>query len=143
MTYDKVLRSLDELVSIHKELIDSSNKTTENIKVGKVDELQDQIMHERKLSLKLEQAEEKRQAVVEAWFSANDIQSDEMTITEMLANIVDEEKQIQLASVTTKLTEAITTLKRSEQLNRELLEQSMQFVQMSLQLLSPDRKSTR
>src|SRR5690625_4047349 len=80
MTYEKVLRSLEELVSIHQELIEISQKKTEHIKVGKVDELQDEILHERKLSLKLEQAEEKRQAVVEAWFSANDIQSDEMTI---------------------------------------------------------------
>lgn len=137
MTLDEVIHSLKALVDIHHELIDVSNQKTEEIKVGNVERLQDKVLQERRLVLKLEQAERKRQQVVERWFSAQNITEEEKTISTMLTMLSEEEEQSELASVTTDLTEAITTLKRTEQLNRELLEQSMQFVQMSLSLLSP------
>ncbi len=63
--------------------------------------------------------------------------TEEMTITNMLNMLSNNDDQKALLAVTTELTESITKLKRLEQLNRELLEQSMQFVQMSLNMLNP------
>lgn len=137
MTFEKVVQSLTKLVDIHQQLISLSEEKTEFIKAGKVEELQNKLLQERKLVLQLEQAEAERQKVISSWFEERGLTEEEKTITSMLAAIDDEEQQAELAAVTTELTEAVTTLKRSEHLNRELLEQSMQFVQMSLHLLNP------
>lgn len=137
MTFEKVVQSLTKLVDTHQQLISLSEEKTEFIKAGKVEELQNKLLQERKLVLQLEQAEAERQKVISSWFEERGLTEEEKTITSMLAAIDDEEQQAELAAVTTELTEAVTTLKRSEHLNRELLEQSMQFVQMSLHLLNP------
>jgi len=137
MAFESVVRSLRKLVELHQQLINISEQKTDLIKEGKVEKLQEKILQERKLVLQLEQYEKERQALVESWFISKDLTTEDMTISSILLNLESEKQQNKLASVTTELTEAITDLKRSEQLNRELLEQSMQFVQMSLHLLSP------
>lgn len=137
MAFESVVRSLRKLVDLHQQLINISEQKTDLIKEGKVEKLQEKILQERKLVLQLEQYEKERQALVESWFISKDLTTEDMTISSILLNLDNEKQQNKLASVATELTEAITHLKRSEQLNRELLEQSMQFVQMSLHLLSP------
>lgn len=137
MAFESVVRSLRKLVELHQQLINISEQKTDLIKEGKVEKLQEKILQERKLVLQLEQYEKERQALVESWFISKDLTTEDMTISSILLNLDNEKQQNKLASVATELTEAITDLKRSEQLNRELLEQSMQFVQMSLHLLSP------
>lgn len=140
MLFEKVVHSLEELVATHHKLIDLSEEKTELIKDGKVDELQAKVLAERKLVLQLEQEEKNRHEIVKAWFSSSGKDTKEQTITSMLTMLEDEEDQSRLAETTRELTEAIVKLKRSEQLNQELLEQSMQFVQMSLHLLNPTLK---
>lgn len=137
MSIAPIIAALENLVQIHHELVHISEEKTELIKSGRVDAFQKKILAERKLVLSLEQAERKRLEVVEQWFNNHNKSIDEKTITNMLEMIRDEEDKTRLATVTTELTETITNLKRHEQLNRDLLEQSMQFVQMSLNMLSP------
>ena len=49
--------------------------------------------------------------------------------------MLKDKKQLEASAV--KLTEALIALKQQEQLNIALIQQSMQFVQLSLDLLSP------
>lgn len=137
MSVNNIVNALEDLVEIHHQLAKISEEKTTLIKEGRIDEFQQLILTERKRILTLEQAETKRQKAVEQWFYGQGRLNEEMTITNMLELITDEQDQTSLATVATQLTEAITSLKRQEQLNQELLEQSMQFVQMSLNMLSP------
>lgn len=137
MAIKAVQTALENLVNIHHDLIQISEEKTEFVKEGQIDKFQKLLLAERKQVLRLDQAEEKRQEAVEQWFENDNKQDENRTITRMLELITDEQEQTDLAAITTDLTEAVTTLKRQEQLNRELLEQSMQFVQMSLNMLSP------
>lgn len=137
MSVSNIVNALEDLVEIHHQLAKISEEKTTLIKEGRIDEFQQLILTERKRILTLEQAETKRQKAVEQWFYGQGRLNEEMTITNMLELITDEQDQTSLATVATQLTEAITSLKRQEQLNQELLEQSMQFVQMSLNMLSP------
>lgn len=137
MTLHQVVLTLEDLVGIHHELLQISKEKTTFVTKGEVDEFQKLLLKERKLILRLEKAEKARQEAVEQWFSDKDDSIEHKTITHMLDLITDQQEQTMLANITTDLTEAITTLKRQEQLNHDLLEQSMQFVQMSLNMLSP------
>mgnify|MGYP001945285625 CR=1 FL=1 len=125
---------------MHERLLDCSKEKTEVIKEGSAEKLQALLAKEHQLIRLLEQTEQKRQELVENWFSQQRLpKTEERTITNMLEIIhrSDPELATKLESLTVDLTEKITELKNQEQLNRALIEQSMMFIQMSLNLLSP------
>lgn len=137
MSVQAIIQSLINLLQIHEELIEISKQKTEIIKEGSTEKLQKIVITEYKQVQKLEQAELKRHEAVKKWFIETDNQKKEMTITQMLNVITDEAEKDRLGEITLQLTKAITELKRQEQLNEELLQQSLQFVQVSLNAINP------
>jgi len=129
--------SLQELTMIHEELLKGSKRKTDIIKEGSTEKIQAILAEERKYIKILEQSEEKRQKEVEKWYTAKQLPLEDMTITNMLEVLTDKEAQQELEQLTIELTKTITQLKQQEQLNQALIQQSMQFVQLSLDMLSP------
>lgn len=138
---NEIIKSLENLVALHDELLQFSERKTEIIKEGSIEKLQKVIVKERKLVRQVEQAEKERSSLVEAWYVANNLPLEEATVTDMLEKTTDKIETAALEEVTIKLTKAITNLKANEQLNMALINQSMQFVQVSLDLLSPSLKN--
>ncbi|MBP2078907.1 flagellar protein FlgN [Oceanobacillus polygoni] len=141
MSADTIRQSLKELVQIHTDLLATSEEKTRIVKEGSIENLQTLLVKERKLLRLSEQAEKKRQQSVSDWCEANRISNEDATITTILKHILSETEQVKLESIATQLTELITKLKQQEQLNQALISQSMQFVQLSLDLMSPTLKS--
>lgn len=134
----KILHEImQQLVILHQELIQISNKKTEEIKQGNMDELSKTLMQERKLIQAITQAEAKRQEIVDEFFMKVHANVEEKTMTMLLAHIDDNKDKQQLENVVGLLVEAIVELKQVEQLNQELMIQSMQYVQLSLDMLQP------
>lgn len=136
-----VIQSLEQLIEMHRHLIDISKKKTDVLIKGSTEELQKLIIQEHKQIQLLENEEIKRVQAVEKWFRTNNLLDIEMTITNMLDHLEDEKEKIELENQTVALTTSMATLKQQEQLNQSLLQQSMQFVQMNLDLLSPSIKN--
>ncbi|MFD1849024.1 flagellar protein FlgN [Oceanobacillus bengalensis] len=132
-----IIQSLEQLVLMHEELLNVSKEKTEVIKEGSVEKLQAILAKERKQIRKVEQVEDKRRVIVEEWFTSRNLSLEDMTISRILDGLEEEADKETIAAVTTKLTEVITALKQQEQLNQTLLNQSMQFVQLSLDVLQP------
>lgn len=141
MSIKTINESLHALTVIHEELLKVSERKTDVIKEGSTDKLQAVLAEERKYIKILEQAEQKRQKAVEEWYTDKRLPRENMTITNMLEILTDEQEQQELEHMTIKLTKAITQLKQQEQLNQSLIQQSMQFVQLSLDMLNPTIQS--
>lgn len=137
----EIIQSLEDLVKIHEELLKSSEEKTEIVKEGSVEKLQALLVKERKLVRKAEQAEKDRQAHVESWYSKQQLATEEASVTNILEQLDNEQEKNALEQVTIDLTKVITSLKAQENLNLALINQSMQFVQVSLDLLSPTLKN--
>ncbi len=129
--------TMKHLVVLHKDLIQLSNKKTEEIKQGDMEQLSKTLMDERKHIQAITQTEEKRQALVEDFFMKVNPDVEEKTVTTLLAHIDNNEYKQQLEDVVALLIDAIVQLRQVEQLNQELMAQSMQFVQLSLDMLQP------
>ncbi len=138
MSIHPIVRTLEKLISIHKELCHVSKEKTEILIEGSTEKLQHLIAKERKYLQLLEQFEEKRQRDVEKWFEAHQFTTEEKTVTKMLELLNDETEKQELEEVTIELTNMITTLKQQEQLNQELLRQSLQLVQLTLDMIQPN-----
>src|SRR5699024_2560937 len=95
------------------------------------------LIKERKVMQSIERTEEKRMEEVNKWFTDQGLPLENATITEMLNKLSNENEKKSLEKVTVNLTELIVKIKQQEQLNEALLKQSMQFVQLSLDMLHP------
>ncbi|WP_245843942.1 flagellar protein FlgN [Oceanobacillus rekensis] len=134
-------QSLEQLVRIHEDLLAVSIDKTSKVKDGSIDDLQALLVKERKLIRLSEQAEGNRQHTVRAWCEKNGMALEDATITNILQHVTDKAEQVKMEKAAIKLTDVITKLKQQEQLNQVLISQSMQFVQLSLDLMSPTLKS--
>jgi len=132
-----IINILKNLVKAQKGLLEISIQKTEEIKAGHVDQLQATLIKERKTLHNIEQIETKRIEAVNQWFVEYSLPLEQATITEMLENLTNEHDKSELEVVATDLTETILKLKQQEQINQALIQQSMQFVQLSLDVLSP------
>jgi flagellar biosynthesis/type III secretory pathway chaperone len=141
VSVNSIIEKLEKLVDMHNQLIQLSLDKTTIVKNGEVDKLQPLLVIERKLVQQLEKAEEARKKDVDEWFASRGLPQEDATITNMLNHLQDEEEQNALETSAVRLMEAIIALKQQEQLNIALIQQSMQFVQLSMDLLSPSLTS--
>jgi len=111
------------------------------IKEGKMDDLSKLLIMERKYIQTVSQLEEKRQEVIDQFITSTNLELPEKTVTELLNHLQDETDKEQLEKSVVSLVEVIVQLKETEQLNQELVQQSMQFVQVSLDMLQPSSKN--
>lgn len=137
MSVETIIQSLERLLKIHEDLVSISQQKTEIVKEGSIEKLQSLLVKERKTVRVIEQAEAKRKAEVEEWFSERKLSLDDATITGMLEILDDQGESEKLEKATVALTEVITRLIQQEQLNHQLINQSMQFVQLSLDTMNP------
>ena len=126
---------------MHEELLDASNEKTEQIKQGNMEELTKLLMEERKLIQTIEQLETERQKQVENVFSHFGIETSNQTVSELVTYIENESEKNLLDEVVAALVRVMAELKRVEQLNNSLIQQSMQFVHLSLDMLQPSAQS--
>ncbi|GIO23870.1 flagellar protein FlgN [Oceanobacillus sp. J11TS1] len=136
----QLTQAMNDLTATHKELLELSKQKTEALTNNKLDEFQALLLQQPKLVRKLEAQEAKRQEIVESWNERQSPSANDLTITEIL-NRLDEEEQKTVEASAIALTDAITDLKRQEQLNKALLEESMKFVQLSMELINPSMQS--
>lgn len=141
MSIERILQSLLALIDIHHALHEQSQKKTDVLKKGTTEDLQKILTEEQTLIRKLEQAEEKREKVVDDWFTSNHLKEEERTLTRLLELLPKDENKYQLEQAAIDLTKAMAKLRDSEQLNQALLQQSMHFIQASLNMLQPTLQS--
>ena len=133
----ELYEAMQRLVDLHVDLVEISQNKTEEIKQGDMEKLSKLLMQERKQVQLISQKESERQELVEKFFVEKNAQNEEQTMTNLLAFIDDETEKVEFEKVMSALIDAIVELREIEQLNKELMEQSMQLVQLSLDMLQP------
>ena len=138
MPINAILSALEGLVQLHESLLQLSIKKTEQLKKGKIDELQDILTSEQKHIQAIDKLEAQRLKAVDEWAEQVQLgESDEKNVTFILAHLSDQTERHELEKLSTQLAETLVELKAQEGLNQELTQQSLQFVQMNLAMLSP------
>lgn len=132
MSAELLISIMDKLYKLHRSLYEIAIRKTEIIKIGDIDSL-NKVMKEENAHLaairKLE--EERKKATVSICNG-----QENPTVTDCIAKLNGQNKDA-LLKVTEKLAEMIVDLKERNYLNQQLVHQSLQFVQVSLNLLRP------
>lgn len=138
MSVQSIISILDKLEKMHKSLLEHAYKKTELVKKGDMQELDNMLKIEQSHVAAIETLEQQRQKIVTDYFRAKGIaHSDIPTVADVIEAASKEEERQQLQAVRDRLMETIEELKRQNDLNQKLVFQSLQFVNMSLDLMRP------
>ncbi|NIK12498.1 flagellar protein FlgN [Alkalibacillus almallahensis] len=136
MSIDAIIEKLEKIQQLNESLLQLSKDKTEQLKQNNLETFNQMLIKERKHAQALDQIETKRVEETEAWFQEKGI-SDERTISNLIQTVDDPEKKAYLEALYEKLVYTLADLKQQEQLNRDLTEQSLQYVELTLDMLQP------
>ncbi|MCQ6277133.1 flagellar protein FlgN [Bacillus sp. V3B] len=137
MLTKNIITSLEKLISLHEELFDKSKIKTEIIKKGDVEALKS-ITNDERNDLKLIHAAQKDlMSDAKNFLQYHSISIDQPTLRDCLQHVKEQDQQT-LTTLQLQLVEKVSLFKKQNDLNQQLLEQSLAFVQMSIDLLTPD-----
>lgn len=137
MAFTELIQSIDRLIQSHEQLLACTEEKTDVLVEGKTGELERVLLQEQKLIKRIEKEELLRMTATERYVKELGLAETDNHITKLLESTTDSVKQSELEQKTVKLVEVITELKRREAMNKELLVQSLQFVQLSLNTMRP------
>lgn len=138
MSIEKILQALDKLEVLHKSLLEIAYKKTEVIKIGDMDSLNQLLKDEQAHIAGISLLEQQRQLEVTDYLRAKGIAPiDNPTVAHVIDAAETLEEKEQLKSARNKLLLALETLKFQNDLNQKLTLHSLQFVNMTLDMLRP------
>ncbi|MFB1049915.1 flagellar protein FlgN [Paraliobacillus sp. JSM ZJ581] len=137
MPLQTIQHTLANLVQLHLSLYALSVQKTEALKTGDIEQLQELLKNEKKHVKAINETEQQRVEQTKEWARVNEFSEELVTVTTMLEHLEDEEASQKLEQTTTALTETLVKLKQQEALNQQLTQQSLQFVQLSMDMIVP------
>lgn len=138
MSIDPLLSIMDKLEKMHNSLLKLSYHKTELIKVGDMAGLDQVIKDEQTHVAAISQLEQLRQKTVTDYLGAKGIAlTGQATVADVMEAADDSQEKEKLEEVRKRLLLVIGQLKKQNDLNQQMIFQSLQFVNMTLDLLRP------
>ncbi|MCM3040943.1 flagellar protein FlgN [Paenibacillus motobuensis] len=140
-----LIGSLDDLSEQYDVLLDIMQQKKAAIIANNYDDLVQVLSRESKLVKGIQSREEQIQSSAQQFLQSKGIKSRlELTITDILRLVFDPEEKRKLASSQQRINGQLEKLKQANELNQELIGQSLQFIEFSLNLMSGgfDEEST-
>ncbi|WAA09785.1 flagellar protein FlgN [Fervidibacillus albus] len=133
MKYNGLIRILDKELQIYEQLYELTIKKVEIIKKGKIEALNEFMKKEQKLVTNMQMMENERHKELKRLYPA---ETELVTISRCIRDAEGKEKAI-LQNVYERLSQILQRTKQQNELNQQLLVNSLQFVNFSLQLFHP------
>lgn len=140
MSAAPIIADLTKLLVLQEDLYDKCKKKTEVIKVGDVEGLKSLLTKERKLMTSIASVQKDFLHQSQKFLHHHGIAIEAPKLSDCLQKANDEERQA-LTTLQTRIVNKAEQVKKQNELNQQLLKQSLAFVQMSLDLLTPDISS--
>ncbi|RFU63951.1 flagellar protein FlgN [Peribacillus glennii] len=139
MSAEKIVASLEKLVKLHQSLNILANKKTEIVKLGDTEALNQLLVDEQKHIKAIDMTEKERQSAVTAFLQSKGQPAEPSTITRVieLSSLTEAEALNRLKD---ELIEEAVKLKEQNHLNQQLIYQSLQFVNITLDMLRPQNQ---
>ncbi|PWA12628.1 hypothetical protein DCC39_05245 [Pueribacillus theae] len=137
MTAQNIIQSLAMLLKIQQQLNDLTIEKTEFLKQNEIKKLEELLKAEEKQIKLLGKADENRQKAVEDFLNRKGIVIEDVTLSSLYPFMEENDREI-IRKLHAKLSEEIIKMKEQNELNQQLTKQSLQFVNASLEMLSPE-----
>lgn len=131
MSAQTIITVLEKLITLHKSLSQLADKKTTIIKEGNADALTALLIEEQKHVKAITQLENEREQAVLTFMSGKKFTLDEVI------EVAEPTEANTLQRLKEELLNEVMKLKQQNELNQQLLITSLQFVNLSLDLLQP------
>ncbi|MDO7906561.1 flagellar protein FlgN [Paenibacillus sp. JX-17] len=136
MALDVMMNLMEQLDTIHRSMIDLGQVKKKAIIANDVDRLIQLLNQETKLVKQIEQLEEQRIKASYQFLQDRGIKSQlNLNVTELSRLVFDPEDKQRLLHIQSRLSHTLDELKEINELNQKLLEQSLAFIDYSLDVL--------
>lgn len=137
MSIDDLIQIMEKLNAVYNEMLDIADLKRQAIIDNQVEDLV-QIMNRESKGMKwIEQLETQRQEFVSAYLRDRGVKSQlELTMTELSRLVFDQTDKSRLLDIQSRLSETLHKLKLKNELNQQLIMQSLEFIDLSLDLLT-------
>ncbi|MCQ6278691.1 flagellar protein FlgN [Bacillus sp. EB600] len=132
MSAEKLTITMEKLLKLHKSLYELAQKKTDIVKKADMDALNQMIKDEQAHIAAINILESDRQKVAAALVSGT-----EKPTMEDCLHAVDDGQREALDRLRTDLVGVISQIRQRNDLNQEMIYQSLQFVNLSLNLVAP------
>jgi hypothetical protein len=137
MVAGNLIQTLQKLLQLHQNLYKVTLQKTESLKSEKVEELKELLKKEQMFVQAIKQIEAERIEITSKFLG----RSEELTLSACIEKADAEEKET-LQRIANDFNETMDKLKAAIQVNRELTQQALQFVSLSLDMLMPQESIT-
>ncbi|QCR31491.1 flagellar protein FlgN [Lysinibacillus sp. SGAir0095] len=138
MSVQSIISILERLEKMHKSLLELSFHKTELVKKGDMEGLDTIIKNEQSHVAAIEVLEKQRQQMVTDYLRAKGIAlADTPTVADVIEAAESDNERKRLEDIRNELMSVIADLSKQNDLNQKLVFQSLQFVNMSLDMLRP------
>jgi len=137
MSAESLVSTLKKILILHQNLFKLSERKKEILKKGDIDALNEQMKEEQKYILAIKQMENERMTIVDKWLGPR-IQ--EKTLSKCI-EVAEDPIRSELIELQEDLLKVTQELKAVNELNQQLTHQSLQYVNMSLDMLLPQEQT--
>ncbi|RAP73938.1 flagellar protein FlgN [Paenibacillus montanisoli] len=131
-----IIATLEQQADVYSQLLALAKEKTPYLVHNQVDRLNAAIQKERKLLKTAEELEQQRMRLSGQYFtSLNMLRYKGGKISEMIRTVTSPQDKIRLTIVHTELTGLLDELQKVNQLNQQLIEQSLKFIDYSIDLM--------
>ncbi len=123
---------MQKLLTFHRGLLQLAEQKTEAIKKSDISTLQQMMTKEQKYVMAIRQLESERMSLLSHM-------SEERTVSRY-AEQLEEKERTKLLQLANELRDTIARLKAQNELNMQLLQQSLQFIHFTLDLMIPNEQ---
>lgn len=132
-----IIDCLEKLINVHHNFLQFADEKTEYVKKGDISHLRALMQKEAVLLKQLQRLEEERTRLVHYYMGKKGLVTEGGTISEMLPHVSKEEGE-ELLTLQKQLLTIIKQLKEKNELNQQLLQDSLRFVNLSLDVIQPE-----
>ena len=131
------MSNLEKTYRLNESLLQLSTKKTDILKKGDFDALNELTANEQKHIQAIEQLEKQREKLLSELVKTSG--NPTVTLSDCLELVNDTERE-KLNEFKEKLTQQLKELQNRNDLNEQLIQQSLQFIQVSLNLFRPQQE---
>lgn len=132
--FDELNEVLLEELNVYKEMLEVTNKKTEVITAGHVKDLDKITQLENTIIINIGKLEDKREKVVENIRKQLGLQ-EELNMTNIMEHL-DKQAANDIEIIKSQLLDTLNKLKEKNQLNNVLIQDSLEFINLNIELLT-------
>nr|WP_175476070.1 flagellar protein FlgN [Evansella caseinilytica] len=136
---EEFIQIFNEITEVHEAIYAAAVRKQEGIVTGEMSKLEEVLKEESALIQQLRKLENTRQHLVQRYVEEKGLETENITMEKLLP-FFPEAEQEELYDRQQQLLQIIGKLKEQNELNQQLLEDSLSFVTMSLDAFTPQNE---